>query len=288
MFDRLPPILAVFVLIVGSQCALAGVVVDGSLNEWGVVVANNNQSNFSSPSSIANAFVAEDQDDLAGDGGFVGPAYGGQNYDAEFLAISFDGLRLSIAIVSGQRPDNGFVRYAPGDIRIDSSVGNFGIEVGGGSGGGSGAAISEGAVGTTYQLNSSGFTTSVSTSAIQTAGSIWKDPVWLFSPPFSHLETQLQFEGGTLVGEADYRFTLNSVTSQHSIIELSIDAAQVFGPGATITGVSWHPSCGNDVLSLTTGFTVTPEPTTLTIWSTLSLSFVGICWLRRRRQRMQA
>ena len=51
--------------------------------------------------------------DNAGDGGYLGPYYGGQNYDGEFLAASFDGVKLSIVVVTGQRPDNGFSRFAP-------------------------------------------------------------------------------------------------------------------------------------------------------------------------------
>jgi hypothetical protein len=297
--------LAILCIALGltSPQARAAIVVNGLLNDWNVTVSDNNGSNFSSPN--APFFMREDTDDLAGDGGFVGPLYGGQNYDGEFLAARLDGTRLSIVVVSGQRPDNGLARFGPGDIRIVTSAGTFGIEVGGGAGGGSGTQIVQGALGATYRLNSHGFTAGVlysngsSTgtitgspplvaSALQTAGSVWKNPTWIDDPIPPPGPTQMQFVGGTYVGLSDYVYTRNSVTTQHSIIELGFDAYSFIG-NATINSISWRPSCGNDELDITLNTTIpTPEPASLAIWSLLAgaAGCLGACRIAPSRQRV--
>jgi hypothetical protein len=83
--------------------------------------------------------------------------------------------------------------------------------------------------------------------------------------------------GGTHVGDALFRFTRDSSTSQHSIIEMSIPLA-LFG-GRTIENILWHPSCGNDELSLDTA--VVPEPAT---WALAACAAAGIVPLVRRRK----
>jgi hypothetical protein len=69
----------------------------------------------------------------------------------------------------------------------------------------------------------------------QTAESIWKDPQWILDPIVPQGPTQMQFVGGTRIGDADYIYMRNSSTSQHSVIELTLNAA-LFG-GATIESV---------------------------------------------------
>ena len=67
-----------------SAGAAQAFTVDGNLSDWGVSVVDNNGSDFvvSSDPSILGVHV-EDQNDTAGNGGFLGPNSGGQNYDAE-------------------------------------------------------------------------------------------------------------------------------------------------------------------------------------------------------------
>ncbi len=253
-------------------------VVDGDVSDWGFSVADNNASTFVPSLTLAGLYV-EDSNDNAGDGGYVGPAYGGQNYDGEVLAAAVQGSSLFVLIVSGQRPDNGFSDYAPGDVQIVTSSGVYGVEVGGGAGGGAGGTLLGGDPGTTYVLNSNGYTVSANAAdPAQTAGSIWYDPTWIngaVSPP---VQTQFQIGGGgTHVGDADYVFTRNDVTTQHSIIEMSIPLS-VFG-GATITNLLWHPSCGNDELSV--GTMIVPEPGT---WALAALGALVVVPLARRRR----
>jgi len=254
--------LTIALLFSFGTLAFAGTItVDGDLADWGVSV---DDSTTSTPASNITGYaghsgigllgwMCEDTDDTS-NSYYVGPNYGGQNYDAEFLGVASYGGDLYLAIVSGQRPDNGADKYAPGDIRIVTSGGVFGIEVGGGLyDSDDGSYIVAGALGTTYGLTDSGYTKSVDTAITQLAGSVWKDATWYTDPIFPGVETQ-QISGGTHVGTANYHFTRNSwFTSseswggQHSIIELSVSLS-TFGAQNTITDIYWRPSCGNDEL----------------------------------------
>lgn len=133
------------------------------------------------------------------------PNYGGQNYDVEFMGMSLQGNTMYLAIVTGQRPDNGLKRYSPGDIYLTTPEGVFGIEVGDGPGGGDGSLITEGAEGSTYNLRSNGYTQSYGTTDVaQTAGSIWKDADWIIDPLGAPTPVQISINGAsTMIGDAD-------------------------------------------------------------------------------------
>ncbi|MPZ43532.1 MAG: PEP-CTERM sorting domain-containing protein [Betaproteobacteria bacterium] len=279
-------------IIAGSLTALAlcgpafaGPIVDGSVADWGITVGDGNSSDFSSP-AVANVIklytALEDNNDLAGDSGALGPHFGGQNYDVEFMGVAIDSSRLYIAVVTGQRPDNGFARFSPGDIRIVANNGAvYGIEVGGGAGGVAGGLLTEGggAAGSTYSLNGNGFTIGYADS-LRTVGSIWKDPTWLLDPIASEAEVQMANAGGTQVGMADFAYTRNAdPTTQHSVIELSIDRG-IF-VGASELDIYWAPSCNNDVLEVQDDLPArVPEPGTL---GTLAAGLLALRWVRRRR-----
>jgi len=62
-----------------SAATASALTVDGNLSDWGITVADGNNSNFSNPNpgfGLVNSFT-EDQNDFAGDGGYVGPNFGG-------------------------------------------------------------------------------------------------------------------------------------------------------------------------------------------------------------------
>lgn len=254
-------------MVVGSAPAL-GFLIDGNLDDWGVTVADDGGSTYGFlPTINLLGSHVEDQNDHAGNGVYLGPNYGGQDYDAEMMAVAHEGGRyLSVAIVTGQRPDNGFRLFAPGDIRIETSAGIYGIEVGGGAGGGAGSAITEGGDGSTYNLTSSGYTQGhTMADSPQGAGSIWTKVTWLLDPINPKEVTQFQIDplASTFVGTADYVYTRDTVTNQHAIIELTFDALPL--AGMTIESMHWRPACGNDELDVDLDFVPVPEPTGLLI-----------------------
>lgn len=274
----------------GAPAGASSITIDGDLSDWGIHVGDNNTSNFSNLSNSIGllASFTEDQDDNAGDGGYVGPHYGGQNYDAEFLGVALQGSTLYIAIVSGQRPDNGATRFGPGDIHMTINGVNYGIEVGGGNGG----VVTAGDAGATYNLNGNGFTTSIaSTDPAQTAGSIWTDVNWILDPIDSAQQVQMQVHGGsTQVGTAEYVYTGNTVTGQHSIIELALDISNLLGEdGEGLIGIYWSPSCGNDIVQALVLAAVPqndiPEPGSALVWMLGVAALVGARYRRKLARR---
>jgi hypothetical protein len=265
---------------VASAATAAPLVVDGSLADWGFTVADNNLSTFvPSNDYTLQGLVTEDTSDTAGDSFFLGPNYGGQNYDVEAMAVATQGGFLHVAIVTGQRPDNGLARYSPGDLKIVTGGGTYGVEVGGGAGGGAGTALSAGAAGSTYTLDANGFTISHATAnAQQLVGTVWHEPNWVLDPiaPFEQVQMQMD-AGGTLVGQASLVYTRNAVTTQHAIIELAIPLSFFEDP---ILSIMWRPSCGNDEL-IVGSLNIVPEPGSFVL---AAAAAVGILPLVRRRK----
>lgn len=289
------PAIALGLAAFAAPAAAATITVDGNLSDWGITVADNNGSDFTNLATnigLQASFV-EDQNDNAGDGGYVGPNYGGQNYDGEFLGMAMQGTNLYIAIVTGQRPDNGSTKFGPGDIRLTIDGTDYGIEVGGGYGGSGnpGTPVTTGDAGTTYTLNSNGYTTGTSTTAAaQTAGSVWVGANWINDPIAPQTPVQMSIAGtsASQVGTADYVYTSNSVTSQHAIMELALDVSSLINPaGGSQIGVHWSPSCGNDVVDavFTASNETVPEPASSLIWLA---GFGAVAGMRYRRKRRNA
>jgi hypothetical protein len=262
-----------------TGAASAAIVVDGNLSDWGVSIADNNVHNYSlfGPSIGLLSSFEEDQNDAAGLSATLGPNLGGQDYDAELMAVAYDNYTLYIAISTGQRPDNGFTYFGPGDIRIETSGGTYWLEVGGGQGGGVGTLITAGAVGSTYTLKSNGETQSyANAAALQTAGSVWTGVTSILDPIAPQGPTQFAINGGsTSVGTASYAYTRNSQTTQHAFIEAGLNIAMF--NGETIESIHWRPGCGNDEVDVCVN--LVPEP------ATMSLLVGGLALLRNRRKR---
>ena len=278
--------------------------VDGRLDDWGVRLGDNNTSNISVPlapsSETAGPLacfgrgVCEDQTDLDNNHA-LGPHWGGQDYDVEFLGVRFQDGRIFIGIASGVRPDNGLSLYGPGDLFLRINGAAYAIEIGGGIGGSaaSSAPLLEGAAGTTYTLDSNGYTTGISGShaSAQSTGSIWRAAnIDYLTDPLAHTtDTQFKLKAGTTaadkVGTADFIFTRNETPdtvnggnlAQHSVIELSFDAA-LFG-GVYELDAYWGPVCSNDVL----GYSGTvPEPNSIALFG-LALGGLGAASRRKAR-----
>lgn len=286
------PLLAAGMAMVSLPAGAATITVDGDLSDWGVTVADSNNSNFSSPASNIGllATFEEDQNDNTNNL-YLGPNYGGQNYDAEFLGVALQNTTLFVAIATGQRPDNGLKNYSPGDIHLTIDGQTYGIEVGGGVGGGAGTMITEGADGSTYNLNSNGYTTGYgTTAAAQTAGSVWVGADWINDPIAPYSPVQMQINGASSqVATADYAYTRNSVTSQHAIIELALDVTNLMDEdGEGLIGIHWSPSCGNDIVhALFTASLETqiPEPGSALVWLSGFGVMAGMRYRRKRRTR---
>jgi hypothetical protein len=177
--------------------------------------------------------------------------------------VAADGANLFVAIVSGQRPDNGFARFSPGDLRIETSAGTYWLEIGGGAGASSGLALLDGTAGSTYTLNSIGFTIAhAATDPAQTVGSIWSNVNAILDPIGNNEPTQFAIHpGSTHIGDADYVYTRNAASSEHSVIEISIPIG-LFA-GATIESMHWRPSCDNDEVDVALNYV--PEPATVAL-----------------------
>jgi hypothetical protein len=239
--------------------------------------------------------VCEDQNDTDNNHP-VGPHWGGQDYDVEFLGVRMQGGRLFIGIASGLRPDNGLSLYGPGDLFLRINGNAYAIEIGGGIGGGSGAPLLGGAAGTTYTLDGNGYTTGVDAShaAAQSAGSIWRaSSIDYVTDPIAHtVNTQFKLKAGTTaadkVGMADFIFTRNETPdtvnggnlSQHSVIELSFDAS-LFGAIYEIDA-EWAPSCSNDMLEY---YGNVPEPAGLALFA---VGLAGFGFVRGRKIRPES
>lgn len=288
--------LATLALFLAMPVMATPLIVDGNLKDWNVIVAD---SKNAQPASIFTSVkvdqgrlydhAIEDSNDKAGHGVFLGPHYGGQDYDVEFMAVAIYGSRIHLAIVSGQRPDNGFAYYSPGDLRIiDNNGRSYGMEIGGGAGRAQNDnksrldAITAGAAGSTYQLDKNGNTIKHTTStAAQVAGSVWSNVSWINSP----IDGQpVQFainRSSRQLGLAEYYFSRDAYGSQHSIIELSLDAS--WFSDASNLDFYWAPSCNNDLLSVKDDLTYNnrvPLPGTLAL---VGLGIAGLSFMQRRR-----
>lgn len=267
----------------GSAQALT-FTIDGDLSEWGVTMGNGVSGGVGSTYVTVAGITANEEDTNDTSNSYpVGPNSGGQNYDWEYLGATIQSGDLYIGIMSGQRPDNGFAYFSPGDIRITTTFGRtFGIEVGGGAGDATGAgsftessdsrginALDEGSF---YALNGSGYTSTHSYSAAHAVGGLYETTgveatAWYTEMVggLPNTQSQLQLLGGTYMGTADYIFRWTS-GSVHATIELGIDmSAFALDTDDEISTISWQPSCGNDLGSIGTPGTQVPEPATIAL-----------------------
>jgi hypothetical protein len=315
---------------VATAAPAAAMSVDGSMSDWGVNVvdtpatggcSNTNSTNasichitdfsavpgtgvgnFLSGGGRLLGFSVQDANDTSNAygnaAGLLSPYFGGQNFDAEFIGAAQQNGKLYVAIVTGQRPDNGTADWQPGDLRMQinslggphPATGTYGIELGGGAATGSSSAkiTAPGGAGSTYTDDANGFSSGRVATAWNT-GDILKNATFVTHPSNLPLSADTQLSGGdapTLAVTALYE-TLNSYQLQHNIIEMEIDLSTLLSnnpndwPNFTLD-LQWGPGCGNDLIltNLQLAANDIPAPASLALFG---LGILGLGILRRRR-----
>ncbi|THB70076.1 MAG: PEP-CTERM sorting domain-containing protein [Gammaproteobacteria bacterium] len=277
--NNLLKILSAATLALSAPIFATPFVIDGDLSDWGVTVADNNNSQWNVRNDVLG-YMVEDQNDRARSGGYLGPNYGGQNYDGEFMGVALSGNDLVIAISTGQRADNGFTKYSPGDLLIYTDLGIYALEMGGGKGATAVPVLTEGAVGSTYTLNRNGNTIGYAdTAAAQVVGSIWSDVDFVLDPISPKREVQFEINGNSQMhGLADFVYTSTSETSQHAIYEMAFDLSAI--TATSVEKIFWAPSCGNDELYVQLDLPINiPEPAGIALFG---LGILGLAGVRKR------
>ena len=322
---------AVSLFALGAVVPAQAITVDGSTADWGIIVQNGPLAGGVGSSYVPGLPVyagpgttgflvgtpnphIEDTDDRATTGFVLGPHAGGQDYDAQYMAIALTtpaaGTLMSstihILISTGMRPDNGTAFFGLGDIRIAAGTGKFGIETGGGAG----AAVTEGVGnGNNFVLNGNGTTVSMVGTPIGGAGTLFKtpdladwqlDPIPADGPPPSQEDDRNQINygaggvtGADIVAVADYIYTANTLTSAgdgddpgdqnvHALIELSLPASHfvvvdAFGQQSLVFDITWGPACNNDIMHVESG--ITPFLITTPEPGTLAVLGLGLAGL---------
>jgi hypothetical protein len=289
-----------------------GMVANGDLSDWGLNL---------DPATGSLIGLTNGTGSLTHDGFSFNYAYApgvlssglvADDYDTIFLAMGVKDDRLAIAIVTNQRPDNGALRYSPGDIHLQTTNGSYGVEVGGGLGGKfGGGAIGYGeSYGSTYKISTSGNTIDYAAGLRVKSGYVVENPDWHTFPwttpgsgladPYDKLQIN-HLRPGTIVSTAEtvdfYHGRNDPAGSPHTVIEVLIDLS-VFGEGNTILGVHWSPASGHDLLSLSGEFggandgpilddrqdtTEAPEPSSILMFAFGTLGCGMLSYRRRVR-----
>lgn len=118
-----------FLLCFGSAHAVT-ININGDMSDWGISAT----TGFSTADSVDNPVIDYQngvhfwEEDGLGNSGYVGPGYGGQDYDIEALYVTSDATNLYIGIITGFFPSGD--NYM-GDIAIDldsDGVYEYGID----------------------------------------------------------------------------------------------------------------------------------------------------------------
>ncbi|MBI4948697.1 MAG: PEP-CTERM sorting domain-containing protein [Deltaproteobacteria bacterium] len=232
--------LATFALAIGVCGSAGAVTIDGSFStaEW------------------AGYYSTED---WVGSNGYVGPGYGGQSFDVEYLALYMDGNNLYFALQTGFNVTSGVLYggylYKPGDFAID--VNNDGVY--------------------DYALDFSVSGSTVNYSLYQVTA--WKNSMYAQHAAADPFEYKTATTSSPLLS-----FTGSEGTSGSSyVLEGGFDASYLtLYSGGPVT-LHWTMECGNDYLNVTT--TPVPEPSTIMLLGGGLLAAFGFAGaMRKRRQ----
>lgn len=204
-------------------------------------------------------------DDGVGSGGFVGPGYGGQAFDVEYLGLRIEngtvyfGLQTGFNLADGVRLSG--IDYKPGDFAIDTNndgTYDYAIDF----------AIASG--NPSYSLYSV---------------SAWQNSMYAQH----HVADPFQYKTGTLIPTAfsgDYGsgvFASNTNGGTSYVLEGSFGLSALAAYSSGPVTLHWTMSCGNDYLNVTTTPTSVPEPSSLLL---LGSGLTGAAlWSARRRKK---
>lgn len=267
--------------LLGSP-AMAALVVDGNLADWGVT-RTGAASNWTPNTGIS----AKVEDQTGGANTLLTPGYGGQAYDAEAFYATFQGGKLYLGLATGHNPltvnNPGGNTYGAGDFAFDFGK-NGSFDLG---------------VNFKYATNGSGGRETFGVQAGVYANPTWTYGLWNAAGAQSNLANAdkshpTSLTGGTLIGNAALAYTTVGQNNYgqyrndlHYFYELSVDTSllQAAGwDGHSPFSVHWTQNCANDSIWVDTPSYV-PEPLSLAL---MPLGLLGVAASRRRKKAVQA
>ena len=231
------------------------ITVNGTLSDWGLNTSSFGKNGNHWDPGIPGVFVW--QEDEVGSGGYVGPAYGGQNYDVEAVLATFDDENLYVAIATGF-PQAGRDGWDAGDIAFD--LGDDGTW--------------------DYALVISNYLDGVETRGL-TLGGFYEVTNWQDVYYSGHSESNpFRMANGTLLETTDFAYVDDP---DHSFPRYFIEAAiplSLFGGPVHEVTIHWTMECGNDYGEVVAH---TPEPASILL-AGAGLFAVSMFLRRRRRE----
>jgi len=228
---------------------------DGNLSDWGAINPNSAQW-------TPNAGIFYTVNPPVGNGGYVGPGWGGQLFHVDALYVTADNTNLYLALITGFPNTAGGVLYggsyySAGDIAIDfgaNGTWDYGIEIG------------------DHKAGYGGYN--------GTPGHIYTGITWQADTSWGGVSSPLyMLTAATDAGTANgFAYNNTFYGNNHWVIELSIPKTY-FGSDWNEYGiVHWTMSCGNDNINVTT----TPEPMSMALLGGGLFALLG-SRLRRRK-----
>jgi len=205
-------------------------------------------------------------EDYVGPGGYVGPGWGGQPFDAEAAYFATEGSKVYIAIVTGL-PQSGVWGYDPGDVAIN--IGNDNI----------------------YDFAITTRNTNINSQHTPTPGA-----GWLLSNNLQWTNTQIYWGGvsnpwavksyGSAINLGN-NFSYSAFGGDHYAIEAIIDNSLLGLINGDVLSLHWTMECGNDNINLINatveGLQPVPEPSTILL---LSSGIGGILVFYKKRKKL--
>lgn len=233
------------VLALSMAFSAAALTIDGNLSDWGVTPGNDWSSDLGA--SFVEDYVGYGAawNVYSGDGnGYVGPAWGGQDFDMEAMYLYVDNASRTV-----------YFALSTGVEQLGSRTWN-------------GETIHTGDV--FFDFGQDGWDTAVKTTqtALNTVGtaSVLQGFTQL-QPNYALASTPWAAAGGTTVGNATFIYTDDATKYDHNIVELcfQMTALQWSQYLANGLGVHWTMECGNDVGEVFLDAPIVPEPTSIVL-----------------------